>query len=73
VSVPGPYSEVSFMLKDAKRFPDTNEWGYATFRYDASSDTFKPFGDSAAFALTCNRCHTRVKARDYVYTDYAKR
>jgi hypothetical protein len=61
------------MVKDAMRFPDTNGWGYATFRYDAASDTFKPFGDSPAFAKTCHACHTLVKARDFVFTSYAKR
>ena len=42
VTVPGTQTEMSFMVKDSKRFPDTNGWGYATFQYDASSDTFKP-------------------------------
>jgi hypothetical protein len=41
VTVPGTQTEVSFMVKDAKRFPDTNGWGYATFEYDGSSGTFK--------------------------------
>ena len=31
VTVPGAQTEMSFMVKDAKRFPDTNGWGYATF------------------------------------------
>jgi len=35
VTVPGTYAEVAFMLKDSKRFPKTNGWGYATFKYDA--------------------------------------
>ncbi len=73
VTVPGPLSEVSFMVKDSKRFPDTNGWGWATFRHDTASDTFKPFGDSAAFAKTCQECHTLVKVRDFVFTDSAKR
>src|SRR5215216_5652547 len=42
VTVPGTQTEVSFMVKDAKRFPGTNGWGYATFEYDASPGTFKP-------------------------------
>jgi hypothetical protein len=29
VTVPGTQTEVSFMVKDSKRFPDTNGWGYA--------------------------------------------
>ena len=34
VTVPGAQTEMSFMVKDSKRFPDTNGWGYATFEYD---------------------------------------
>lgn len=73
VTVPGAYAEVSFMLKDSKRFPGTNGWGYATFQYDAATDTFKAFGDSAEFVKVCHSCHTLVKKRDFVFTDYAKR
>jgi hypothetical protein len=72
-TVPGTLMEVAFMLKDSKRFPDTNGWGYATFRYDAASDTWKAFGDSPAFAKTCHGCHTVVKAHDFVFTKYPKR
>ena len=35
VTVSGTQTEMSFMVKDSKRFPDTNGWGYATFVYDA--------------------------------------
>lgn len=73
VTVPGTYAEVSFMLKDSKRFPNTNGWGYATFRYDAASDVFKPFGDGPEFVNACHACHTLVKPRDFVFTSYAKR
>lgn len=74
VTVPGTYREATFMLKDSKRFPETNGWGYASFKYDAKTDTFSAFGESADFAKTCHACHTAfVKARDYVYTDYQKR
>ncbi len=73
VTMPGALTEVSFMVKDSRRFPDTHGWGYATFRYDASSDTWKAFGDGPAFANTCHACHTIVRARDYVFTHYPKR
>ena len=73
VTEPGPLIEVSFMVKDSKRFPSTNGWGYATFRHDAASGTWKAFGDTPAFANTCHACHTLVKARDFVYTSYAQR
>jgi len=73
VTDPGALSEVAFMLKDSKRFPTTDGWGYATFRYDASSGTWKAFGNGPSFANTCHACHTRVKSRDFVYTSYGPR
>ena len=74
VTVPGTQTEMSFMLKDSKRFPDTNGWGYATFVYDASSDTFKAATTNPLFARGCHACHTGgAKAHDFVFTEYAKR
>ena len=62
------------MVKDAKRFPETNGWGYAQFDYDAVSGTFKPLGSRPGFAkAACHQCHTRVKQRDFVFTRYAQR
>ncbi len=71
--VPGALAEIAFMMKDSKRFPATDGWGYATFKPEASSDAWKPFGDSPAFANTCHECHTLVKSRDFVFTKYQKR
>ena len=71
--VPGPLAEVAFMMKDSKRFPKTNGWGYATFQYDAASDTWTAKGDNPEFVNTCHGCHTVVKARDFVFTGYPKR
>jgi hypothetical protein len=76
VTVPGAQTEVSFMVKDSKRFPDTNGWGYATFEHDASSGTFKPSKPTTASnsRALCHGCHTAgAKARDFVYTSYATR
>ena len=74
VTVSGTQTEMSFMLKDSKRFPDTNGWGYSTFVYDAKSDTFKPATTNPSFAQGCHACHTaNAKARDFVFTDYATR
>ena len=39
-TVPGDLTEVEFIEKDSKRFPDTHGWGYAMFDYDAASGTF---------------------------------
>jgi hypothetical protein len=74
VTVPGAQTEVSFMVKDSKRFPDTNGWGYATFQRVESSESFKPSTSDPAFGKTCHACHTRgAKARDFVYTSFAQR
>ena len=75
VTAPGTLAAISFMLKDAKRFPDTNGWGYVTFTYDAATDTFKPSTDNPEVMRTsCHACHIRgAKAHDFVYTSFAKR
>jgi Cytochrome P460 len=75
---PSTQHDVDFMVKDAKRFADSGGWGYAVFDYDAASDTFKPGnladqppqGNDAKCGFAC---HTIVKARDYVFTEYGKR
>ena len=77
-TVPGKLVNVDFMVKDSKRFADSGGWGYAVFDYDAASDTFKPGtmagmppqGNDAKCGFTC---HTTVKARDYVFTEYGHR
>jgi len=77
-TVPGSLLNVDFMVKDSKRFADSGGWGYAVFDYDAASDTFKP-GTTAGTPPQGNdakcgfACHTRVKTRDYVFTEYGKR
>jgi hypothetical protein len=77
-TVPGDLLNVDFMVKDSKRFSDSGGWGYAVFDYDAASDTFAP-GTTAGTPPQGNdarcgfACHTRAKARDYVFTEYGKR
>ena len=77
-TVPGDLVNVDFMAKDSKRFADSGGWGYAVFDYDTASAAFKP-GTTAGIPPQGNdakcgfACHTRAKARDYVFTDYGKR
>ena len=77
-TVPGTQHDVDLMVKDSKRFADSGGWGYAVFDYDAKSDTFKP-GDLTGKPPQGNdakcgfACHTTVKTRDYVFTEYAHR
>ena len=77
-TVPGTQHDVDFMVKDSKRFADSGGWGYAVFDYDTASDTFTP-GTLAgkppqAHDAKCGfACHTIVRTRDYVFTDYGRR
>ena len=73
ITVAGDFKTVAFMVKDSKRFPDTNGWGYAQFDYDAASGAFKPYGTDASFGKTCHQCHTLAKAKDFVFTAYPVR
>lgn len=77
-TVPGALHDVDFMVKDSKRFANSGGWGYAAFKYDSKTGTFTPQttkdtppqGNDA----TCGfGCHTIVKVRDYVFTEYGPR
>jgi hypothetical protein len=77
-TVPGAQHDVDFMAKDSKRFADSGGWGYAEFEYDAATDAFRagtvddqpPQANDAKCGFAC---HTTVKTRDYVFTDYGHR
>jgi len=77
-TVPGTLHDVDFMVKVSKRFADSGGWGGAVVDYDAASETFTP-GTTADNPPQGNdakcgfACHTIVKTRDYVFTDYGKR
>ena len=77
-TVPGVQHDVDFMVKDSKRFADSAGWGWGAFEYDAASKTFTPAtlaarppqGNDAKCGLSC---HTVVKTRDYVFTEFPQR
>jgi hypothetical protein len=72
--VPDTLRRVQFMRKDSSRFPETDGWGYAQFDYNGTTKTFSAFGTGASFMKSgCHQCHMRVRARDFVFTDYAAR
>jgi hypothetical protein len=77
-TVPAEQKNADFMEKDSKRFADSGGWGWAAFNYDAASDSFKPsdMNDQPPQAndAKCGLgCHTLVKSRDYVFTEYGRR
>jgi hypothetical protein len=61
--VPGPRTNIQFMVKDSVKYATTGGWGYAHFDKDG-----KP-GTEAALK-TCAPCHARA-SRDSVFTQYA--
>jgi hypothetical protein len=77
-AIPGTQHDVDFMVKDSKRFADSGGWGWGAFKYDAASDTFTPAttadtppqGNDAKCGLAC---HTIVRSKDYVFTEYGRR
>jgi mono/diheme cytochrome c family protein len=77
-AVPGAQHDVDLMLKDSRRFADSGGWGYGVFEYDAASNSFRPGnlqdkppqGNDAKCGFAC---HTAVKAKDYVFTNYGRR
>ncbi len=61
--VPGPPTNVQFMVKDSKKFAATGGWGYAHFEKDGKPGT-------EAQLKTCAPCHAKA-SRDSVFTRYA--
>ena len=74
VKAPDKLTGIGLMVKDSARFADTGGWGYAQFDYDPATDTFSPNTTVQENDAKCGAaCHTIVKAKDYVFTNYAKR
>jgi len=62
--VPGPPTNIQFMVKDSQKYAATGGWGFGHFSTDG-----KPGAE--ALMRTCFPCHAREKARDLVFTHYA--
>ncbi|MBW4628630.1 MAG: cytochrome P460 family protein [Brasilonema octagenarum HA4186-MV1] len=54
---------VQFMVKDSRKYASTGGWGYAQF------NDGKP--GNVAVQNSCFSCHTFVKDRDFVFTNFA--
>jgi Cytochrome P460 len=61
--VAGSPTNVQFMVKDSKKYASTAGWGFAQFK-DGRPDL-------KADLKTCFPCHVPIKARDYIFTQYA--
>ena len=61
--VPGPPTNIQFMVKDSKKYAATGGWGFGHFNTDGKA------GDEALLK-TCSPCHA-MASRDFVFTRYA--
>lgn len=61
---PGTFVQVELMLKDAKKYKDTEGWGWGRWR----GLNLQPYGKDAQFVKECTSCHLPVRGNDYVYT-----
>jgi hypothetical protein len=61
--VPGPPTNIQFMVKDSTKYAATGGWGFATFKDGKPAD--------AASMQSCFPCHNQAKATDLVFTRYA--
>lgn len=62
--IAGSPTNVQFMVKDSIKYASTGGWGFAQFKNG------KPDADAATLKK-CFPCHEPVKARDFVFTQYA--
>lgn len=65
-AVPSGVRRVQFMVRDEKRFAETDGWGYALF--DAAGNTFP--GDLKQASMACAACHKLVPDRSYVFSQF---
>jgi hypothetical protein len=61
---PGKFIQVELMLKDARRYKNTEGWGWGRWR----GLDLKPYGKDAHFVDECTGCHQPMRGDDYVFT-----
>ena len=61
---PGKFIQVELMLKDARRYKNTEGWGWGRWR----GLDLKPYGKDAHFVDECTSCHQPMRGDDYVFT-----
>ena len=61
--VPGPATNIQFMVKDSAKYAATGGWGFATFVDGKAA--------APASMKSCFPCHNQAKSSDLVFTHYA--
>lgn len=65
-AVPNGVRRVQFMVRNEKKFSETDGWGYALF--DSDGHTFP--GDLKQASMACAACHKLVPDRGYVFSQF---
>ncbi|MBT1706308.1 heme-binding domain-containing protein [Chryseosolibacter indicus] len=60
----GEFKQVEFMIKDQKKYADTEGWGWARWL----GKQLVPYGNDALFTQECVACHTPRKESNFVFT-----
>lgn len=61
--VPGPATNIQFLIKNSTEYAATGGWGFGMFQNGRPAD--------AAVMKTCFPCHAQEKGHDFVFTRYA--
>lgn len=61
--LPGQFNNVQIMIKNSKRFSDSEGWGFAKF----NGTGLVPYGENASFNATCFNCHKAASETGYVF------
>jgi hypothetical protein len=61
--VPGPATNIQFMVKDSTKYAATGGWGFGHFQDGKPGE--------AEFMKSCFPCHEKAKGSDFVFTRYA--
>ncbi len=65
-AVPSGVKRYQFMVRDRKKFPDTQGWGYAIF--NGSGHNMSKPEDHDIDSRACSACHEMVPQRGYVFS-----
>ncbi|MES2418759.1 MAG: cytochrome P460 family protein [Bacteroidota bacterium] len=60
----GQFVQVEFMIKDSKKYAETEGWGWARWK----GDDLRPYGKTVNFTTECISCHKPVRDNDNVFT-----
>ena len=63
--VPSGARRFQFMVKDAKKYAETDGWGYALFQ--SNGELFE--GDQKTATFSCHACHKLVAERNFVFSE----